>query len=536
MQEENSKSLENLIKNIKSQSPLIPIEGIESMSKGFFAVPKVWFQNWMKPVGIAVAGVVIILTTFFIVNKSRTNENEIAKNTSSLPMKDSTEMNITDTLEVTKSTNIPLVPLTNVPENKETFLNNKKHEEQIETTSIPLKYKLTSPDSVVLKSLSAEMQTFEINPMRDTMIIGKMGTKVVFYQACFEDMLGSVAKSSVNITLKECYNYPDIVKENLNTHCDSGYLESKGMIYVEANAGGKKLKLREGFDMPIDFASNDTEDYNLYYSNTDKYTLTDWQLDSLGKVPNPVIIPNSGRYWDITFNYFMDNYKLNKSSMLGLYEKSWSLHFTSTDTKMFGYTACTSADMYLNFACLKFRDLCADIYKEVPNIKHSSWETRFGFSCISRDSLNRWLANDTIQKKVNKAIFGVNMRSPFFASKIGWINCDHPISGGLKRNNKQVISFANYPKDGYTKTYLLLKNKKAIANPGGSEENPVFYNLPRNAEATLFSYKLVNGKIFYFQTDVNTSTDIISLGIYEPLKDVDALVGKIDGVTSPYLN
>ncbi len=95
----------------------------------------------------------------------------------------------------------------------------------------------------------------------------------------------------------------------------------------------------------------------------------------------------------------------------------------------------------------------------MPNIKHSSWVTDFGFSCISRDSLNIWLAKDSIQKKINKAIFGVNMRSPFFASIIGLINCDHLINRGLVNRDKQVITFSNYPKDDYTKTYLLLINK-----------------------------------------------------------------------------
>ncbi len=65
MQEENSKGLENLIKNIKAQLPLIHIEGIESMSKGFFSTSTALFQNWIKPVGIAFVGVVIVLTTFF---------------------------------------------------------------------------------------------------------------------------------------------------------------------------------------------------------------------------------------------------------------------------------------------------------------------------------------------------------------------------------------------------------------------------------------------------------------------------------------
>ncbi|MFM9944158.1 MAG: hypothetical protein ACKVQB_02875 [Bacteroidia bacterium] len=533
MNQENSKSLDNLIKNIKSQPHLIPIDGIENMSKGFFAAPKVWFHNWMKPAIAALASVFIIATSVFLINKNSRNDDETVKNNSSILKIDSTNTNITDTLEVTKSPNVSIIP----PAHEFGNENNKKPDNNIFIANSPLEYVLTSADSSILNSLSAEEQIFKIDALHDTMIVGKFGTKVVFYKTCFEDMTGNVAKSDVNITLKECYNYPDMVKENLNTHWDSGYLESKGMIWLGANSNGKELQIREGFDCPIEFASSDVEDYNLYYSNTDKFSLTNWQLDSLGKVPNPVIVPNSGRYWDITFNYFMDNYKLNKSTMLELYEKGWGLHFTSTDTKMFGFTACTSASIYLNLACLKFRDLCADIYKEVPNIKHSSWVTDFGFSCISRDSLNRWLANDTIQQKVNKAIFGVNMKSPFFSSRVGWINCDHPIvRSPLMFNTSQNVTFTNYPKDGYTKTYLLLKKRKVIANPGGSNENPIFYNLPRNAEATLFSYKLVDGKISYFQVDVNTSNETIELGTYLPLASSDELVEKIDGLMNPKVN
>jgi hypothetical protein len=532
MENNNFKSLDKLINNIKTQTPLIPIEEIENLSQGFFASSKAWFKTWVKPVGIAVAGLAILLITYFNVNTSSNNQN--SKNEAQLIT--NPEASNKDSSEVIKSSIQPTMQPANEASTILTNLNPYRFSLFNEITEPTYNYTLTAQDSAVLNELNAETQTFQISALRDTMITGKYGTKLVFYKACFEDISGNVAKSTVNIQLKECYNYPDMVKENLNTHCDSGYLESKGMIWIEANSEGKNLSLREGFDLPIDFAGNIGSDYNLYYSNTNKYSNTNWQLDSLGKIPNPVIFPNSGRYWDITFNFFLDNYKFSKPTMLNLSNKSWGLHFTSVDTKMFGFTACTSADMYLNIACIKFRELCEDIYKEVPEIKHSSWETRFGFSAISRDSLNRWLANDTIQQKVNKALFGVNMRSPFFASQIGWINCDRNLNSPFAQRDNQVIRFTNHPKDGHTKTFLLLKSRRAIANPGELGSGPVFFNLPRNKEATLFSYKLVNGKISYFQTDINTSTDLITLGTYETLNNVDELVAKIEALTSPYLN
>jgi hypothetical protein len=82
----------------------------------------------------------------------------------------------------------------------------------------------------------------------------------------------------------------------------------------------------------------------------------------------------------------------------------------------------------------------------------------------------------------------------------------------------------------------LLKKRKAIANSNGYTPNPIFYNLPRNAEATLFSYKLVNGQIWYLQSDVNTSDGIITLGNYTPMNDVDDLNEKIDALLSTYAN
>lgn len=534
MEEKDLNGLENLIKNVKSQPPLIPIEAIDGMVKDFYTNSATRFKNWMKPAGIAVVAAFIILATYFTVKNTKSNSTENIQLTNKNNVlgqgKDSSTLNETlqNPIESDEFKN----------QNSQNILPSLVSKGNYHSINSSLGYTLTPSDSAVINTLGAEKQLFTINPLKDTLIICKQGTKLVFYKSCFEDFKGNVTKTPVNITIKECYNYPDMVKENLNTHCDNDYLESKGMIWVDAQSEGKKLNLREGFDMPIDFAGYVTEDYNLYYSNTNKYSLTNWQLDTLGKIPNPIIIPNSGKYWDITFNYFLDNYKLSKSGMLGLYKKNWDLHFTSENTKMAGFTACINQDIYLNMACQKFRDLCSDIYREVPNIKNSSRETHFGFSCISRDSLNRWLANDTIQKKVNKQIFSYTMNSPYFSSRLGWINCDHPITSSLfKREIKyDELRFTNYPKDGFTQTYLLLKKRKAIANPSGDNSNPVFYSLPKNAEATLFSYKLVNGQIWYLQSDVNTSDGIITLGNYTPMNDVDDLNEKIDALLSTYAN
>ena len=256
----------------------------------------------------------------------------------------------------------------------------------------------------------------------------------------------------------------------------------------------------------------------------------------MGKIPNPVVIPFSGRYWDITFNFFMDNYKLKKETMLGLYQKRWGAHFTSAGTKMIGFRACESNDYYLDMACVKFRELCEDIYTEVPEIRHSSRETYFGFACVSRDSLNKFLANDTIQNKVQKAVFGINMNTPFFASRMGWINCDHPVYSVFKRSENNTIALKDCPTDGFTQFYLMLKKRKVIVNAMKTDDGYTFIGLPKNAEAILFSYKLVNGKISFVRKDINTSDGSISLGGYGALENSDALIAKMNELIDPTVN
>ncbi len=533
MQDQNSNNLRKLINSIKSQEPILPLEEVDDMSKAHFSAGKAWFQKWIKPIGIAAGVVIIALTTLIFVDTSTTNETvEI-----SLPVtiKDNTTNSNRDTLVATKSYDLTVLPSTREVFGEDANLKIIASYSNLKKADKNLKYTLTASDSVVLNGIGATIQKFEIDALRDTMIVGKLGTKLVFYKACFEDINGNIAKTKVRISLKECYDYPDMIKENLNTHSDNGYLESKGMIWVEANSDGKSLELREGFDMPIEFSSNPTEEYNLYYSEGDKYTPSNWQIDSLGKEPTPIIVPISGRYWDVTFNYFIDNYKLNKAALLELQGAQWNFHFTSSKTKMLGYTACISPNTFMNNACLKFRELCKSIYKDVPSIKQSSWQTDFGFICISRDSLYRMLDNDTFQEKVDKEIFKYIIKSPFFATRLGWINCDHPIFTKTNRDN-EILKFSDYPKDGYTKTYLLLKNKKTIVVPYANQEHYAFYFLPRKEEAILFSYKLENGKISYFQMDVNTAAEQISLGKYESVKDQEALVEKIIELKRPYLN
>jgi len=60
--------------------------------------------------------------------------------------------------------------------------------------------------------------------------------------------------------------------------------------------------------------------------------------------------------------------------------------------------------------------------------------------------------------------------------------------------------------------------------------------LPKNTEATLFSYTIINGKITFTKKDINTSDEFVKAGKYLPFENSDALEAKMNELVEPKVN
>lgn len=86
-------------------------------------------------------------------------------------------------------------------------------------------------------------QDFQIQPDRDTTLIGANGTVLRIYKNSFVDENGNTINAPINIELKEALNPIDIVNANLTTTSNGKLLQTGGMIYLDATCENKSLHI-----------------------------------------------------------------------------------------------------------------------------------------------------------------------------------------------------------------------------------------------------------------------------------------------------
>jgi hypothetical protein len=138
----------------------------------------------------------------------------------------------------------------------------------------------TKQDSAeFFKRFSPKTQTFVIDYDKDQHIFGKKGTHIFIEKSSFVFEDGTPVKSKINIEIKEFYDKKTILLAGLITQTKNGFLESGGMIHIQATADGKKVKLKKkiSIEMPTsNTKASSQEDMKVYLASTN---LNDPSLD-----------------------------------------------------------------------------------------------------------------------------------------------------------------------------------------------------------------------------------------------------------------
>jgi hypothetical protein len=100
-------------------------------------------------------------------------------------------------------------------------------------------------------------QFFVINPLRDTVLFGNEGTKMVFRAGSL------ISKKPVQIELKEFYAMSDYIKNGLQTTSNGRFIQTGGSIYLNArenDAAKKQVQVNQNIGIGLDFTigKNDT--------------------------------------------------------------------------------------------------------------------------------------------------------------------------------------------------------------------------------------------------------------------------------------
>ena len=513
--------LQKLFDAARNQDPIIPAKSVldSAAINGSSFMAKI--SKWLKPLGIA-AGIVFVSVLCYRGMTKTSSEIASSKNDSLQSANSQT------------STNNSLLPSSNTSDDSLNNLNTSTPSTQIESSIYKSPFysgssntknysKNNTPKDTVkgdllkLYSLTSKPSEFHtINCDKDTVLIASEGSKFFIESSSFIDSSGKIITGTITFEVKECYSTYDFLREGLSTATTDGkmYLETGGMFYMQASKNNSKLSLRKGYEIGFTPNYETPERMNLYYGNRDTQNNIAWELDKVGKIPSPVLIAMRGRYGGVLNPWFYKNYRLQKETMLALYDTTWQTHFTSYFGKIYGNRSCSDQTGAILEACENFNDYLAPQIVTFPEIKVVSFMSEFTFRGMSKNQYA--FAHDkgfidSFKNYLAPAFTRYVDVPQFFPRTLGWCNLDGVPRAMVKQWNdynalpKSKLTFS-IPNKLQVKAYLYMPAYRSVATSVNTTSDLVFENVPDNHEAYLIITSLKDDVFYMYKKEFNTNT------------------------------
>ncbi len=151
---------------------------------------------------------------------------------------------------------------------------------------------LISPDNIqkneLLSTENIAPQIFSISSSNDTSLIGNSGTVISFSKNTFVDQDGSYIEGEIEIELKECLTKLDFVLSNMTTTSNGLFLESGGMIYINATIGENQLAIAEGKSIGVAVPTHSVMEGMQLYEGVQTENGLDWQNPRALEIERPI--------------------------------------------------------------------------------------------------------------------------------------------------------------------------------------------------------------------------------------------------------
>ncbi|MEM0997375.1 MAG: hypothetical protein AAGN35_09865 [Bacteroidota bacterium] len=148
---------------------------------------------------------------------------------------------------------------------------------------------------------AAPSKYYQLSTKEDHLIVGPKGTVLHIPRDAFVDAAsGESVSSVVQVELKEVYRRSNYLKTNLPTVSNGRQLMSGGVLYVDASAAGRRLKLAEGKDIYVEFKRQkdvNTNDMQLYTGQVNARGEMNW-VPVGGQYTAMIPLPPDEMYFD----------------------------------------------------------------------------------------------------------------------------------------------------------------------------------------------------------------------------------------------
>ncbi|NOQ74625.1 MAG: hypothetical protein GQ574_21615 [Crocinitomix sp.] len=421
--------------------------------------------------------------------------------------------------------------------------------------------------------LAVEPSTYSIDPTKDTLIECEKGTQLFFPKNCFAFSNLEEPSSSIEISVKECYEYADFIGENLTTTSNGDLLETGGMIHVTATSGGSEVRIKSNENYKIYFPRNENlNEMDLFYGDRDSANNMNWTIsdDSEPEESQPssnaqagqLTLPASGVITTICETRIsLYTGKLRDYPVEWEFQNGLGDIFSYVKTNFILPPEMKKTLCEYNFEIEVKYELGFDKKGELESINTIESNNQ-QFDSLAQEFLRTWPPLDMNgmgnpnQKSTFNLGFGTHLTHDYEnysesfeeqydteeiledvdqgelafyvmgASKLGWINCDR----FWETNETKEDLYVNCENDNPLSTYLIFKDIRSIMQGVKNEKQYAFSQIPLNAQVKIIGIQNIDGQPQLCIQEANTNNQTITLDDFQPfnLSELKAEINTIN--------
>lgn len=285
----------------------------------------------------------------------------------------------------------------------------------VENIDTPLNQSTKNSSSLFLRE-NIPNQIFKIKGTTKSVLSSKGGVKITIPKDAFINSSGNLVKGNIKIVFKEVLTVTDMVLGNLTTTTNGKFLESGGMIYIDASANGKPLKL----------AKNKAVEFNVPTKNR-KEGMMIFEGEEIGKSINWVRPKPIDKKMDTLPKYSSKDTFWRSSKLISGLKK---------DNFVMAYKVLNKQKIASNKYFKTIEKLYLESIKKIGKTNNSIYDTvvHIGLAKIQLKTFSSYINLLTTKKEEldkadrikgsNSHIYDDKINYIFQAKKIGWTNID----------------------------------------------------------------------------------------------------------------
>ncbi len=271
--------------------------------------------------------------------------------------------------------------------------------------------------------LEVKMSTYTINTNRDTVLVLSNGTSISIPAGAMVTKDGKPVDGSYELRYREFHDAVDILLSGIpmdfNTMGQNRTLQTAGMFEIDALQNNLKLKIADGKDINVRFASRyPGSKYNFFFMNPEKsewewvdipevednQLKKDAQLALNAKAPNIFL---GDKYFVINYDRFLDIYLNDDYDKIYQARKNNSLRKKLEEYNFKIYDVSIEGELTFLRSYYQPAEM---LWKDIDGINFPKWITGFEYNWV-KDKSGQWYRDNYNFSSIGNNIYQVTFKS-----------------------------------------------------------------------------------------------------------------------------